>query len=159
MAERVVTVFGGSGFIGRYLVQRLARQGWIIRVAVRHPQSALFLKPCGDVGQIVPLAASLQREESIAAAVEGATAVVNLVGILYERGRQTFRTVHVEGAERVARAAAAAGFHFGKVGGQDTGCGGDILLGGGPLVQSLAQRFGESVGKGHGFHGIFNGIR
>jgi len=109
MAERVVTVFGGSGFIGRYLVQRLARQGWIIRVAVRHPQSALFLKPCGDVGQIVPLAASLQCEESIAAAVEGATAVVNLVGILYERGRQTFRTVHVEGAERVARAAAAAG--------------------------------------------------
>lgn len=109
MAEPVVTVFGGSGFIGRYLVQRLARRGWTIRVAVRHPQAALFLKPYGDVGQIVPLAASLQREESVAAAVEGATAVVNLVGILFERRRQTFRAVHVQGAERVARAARAAG--------------------------------------------------
>ncbi len=109
MATSVVTVFGGSGFIGRYLVQRLARQGWIVRVAVRHPQSALFLKPLGDVGQIVPIAASLHREDSIAVAVEGVAAVVNLVGILYERGRQTFRAVHVEGAARVARAALAAG--------------------------------------------------
>lgn len=109
MATGVVTVFGGSGFIGRYLVQCLARQGWIVRVAVRHPQSAHFLKPLGDVGQIVPLAASLHREDSIAAAVEGAAAVVNLVGILYERGRQSFRAVHVEGADRVARASLAAG--------------------------------------------------
>lgn len=109
MAARVITVFGGSGFVGRHLVQRLARQGWLIRVAVRHPDSALFLKPLGDVGQITPIAASLRHEGSIAAAVAGADAVVNLVGILYERGRQSFAEIHAEGARRVAQAARAAG--------------------------------------------------
>lgn len=109
MAARVITVFGGSGFIGRYLVQQLARRGWIIQVAVRHPDAALFLKPLGDVGQITPIAASLRHEGSIAAAVAGADAVINLVGILYERGRQSFAEIHAEGARRVAVAARAAG--------------------------------------------------
>ena len=109
MAARVITVFGGSGFIGRYLVQRLAKRGWVIRVAVRRPPAAQFLKPLGDVGQIVPIAASLQHEGSVVAAVAGASAVVNLVGILYEAGRQTFAAVHHEGARRVAAAAKAAG--------------------------------------------------
>jgi NADH dehydrogenase len=109
MAARVITVFGGSGFIGRHLVQRLARRGWLIRVAVRHPDSAQFLKPLGDVGQITPVAASLTHEGSVAAAVTGADAVVNLVGILYERGKQRFDAVHAEGARRVAVAARAAG--------------------------------------------------
>jgi NADH dehydrogenase len=119
MTVRSVTVFGGSGFIGRYLVQRLARQGWIIRVAVRHPDRALFLKPMGAVGQITPVAASLRHEGSIAAAVAGADAVVNLVGILHEgslparmlfpRAVQRFADIHAEGAARVARAAKAAG--------------------------------------------------
>ena len=108
MAARVITVFGGSGFIGRYLVQQLARRGWIIQVAVRHPDAALFLKPLGDVGQITPIAASLRHEGSIAAAVAGADAVINLVGILYERGRQSFAEIHAEGARRVAVAARAA---------------------------------------------------
>lgn len=109
MAARVITVFGGSGFIGRYLVQQLARRGWIIQVAVRHPDAALFLKPLGDVGQITPIAASLRHEGSIAAAVAGADAVINLVGILYERGRQSFAEIHAEGARRGAVAARAAG--------------------------------------------------
>jgi NADH dehydrogenase len=109
MATQVVTIFGGSGFIGRYLVQRLARSGWIIRVAVRHPERALFLKPMGAVGQITPIAANLRHEASVAAAVAGADAVVNLVGILYERRPQSFAAIHVEGAGRVARAAHAAG--------------------------------------------------
>jgi NADH dehydrogenase len=109
MAARSITVFGGSGFIGRYLVQRLAREGWIVRAAVRHPDRALFLKPMGAVGQITPLAASLGNESSIEAAIAGADAVVNLVGILHESGSQTFAEVHVEGAARVARAASAAG--------------------------------------------------
>jgi NADH dehydrogenase len=109
MATQVVTIFGGSGFIGRYLVQRLARHGWIIRVAVRHPDRALFLKPMGAVGQITPIAANLRHEASVAAAVAGADAVVNLVGVLYERRPQSFAAVHVEGAGRVARAAHAAG--------------------------------------------------
>ena len=109
MAARVITVFGGSGFIGRYLVQQLARRGWIIQVAVRHPDAALFLKPLGDVGQITPIAASLRHEGSIAAAVAGADAVINLVGILYERGRQSFAEIHAEGARRGGGAARAAG--------------------------------------------------
>ena len=109
MAARLITVFGGSGFIGRYLVQRLARHGWLIRVAVRHPAQALFLKPLGDVGQITPVPASLRHEGSIRAAVAGSDAVVNLVGILYQRGRQGFAEIHAEGARRVAEAARAAG--------------------------------------------------
>lgn len=109
MAARLITVFGGSGFIGRYLVQRLARRGWQIRVAVRHPAQALFLKPLGDVGQITPVPASLRHEGSIRAAVAGSDAVVNLVGILYQRGRQGFAEIHAEGARRVAGAARAAG--------------------------------------------------
>ena len=109
MAGRTVTIFGGSGFIGRYLVQRLAQRGWTVRVAVRHPRQALFLKPLGDVGQITPVPAALQDESSIAAAVAGADAVVNLVGLLYEKGRQTFEAVHLRGAERIAEAAAQAG--------------------------------------------------
>ena len=109
MAERVVTIFGGSGFIGRYLVQRLAQRGWVIRVAVRHPRQAHFLKPLGDVGQITPVPAALQDESSIKAAVAGADAVVNLVGLLYEKGRQSFEAVHLRGAELIATAAAEAG--------------------------------------------------
>lgn len=109
MAARVITVFGGSGFIGRYLVQRLARRGWLIRVAVRQPDAALFLKPLGDVGQVTPIAASLRHQDSIRAAVAGADAVVNLVGILYQRGNQRFDAIHAEGARAVAAAAAAAG--------------------------------------------------
>src|SRR5215475_1811962 len=109
MAARFVTVFGGSGFIWRYLVQRLARHGWIVRVAVRHPDRALFLKPMGAVGQITPVAASLRHDGSGAAAVAGADAVVNLVGILCERGAQTFAAVHAMGAATVAEAAKAAG--------------------------------------------------
>ncbi len=109
MAARVITVFGGSGFIGRYLVQRLARRGWVIRVAVRRPDAALFLKPFGDVGQVTPIAASLRHQGSVQAAVAGADAVVNLVGILYQRGNQRFDAIHAEGARAVAEAAAAAG--------------------------------------------------
>jgi NADH dehydrogenase len=106
---RTATVFGGSGFIGRYVVKRLAREGWVVRAAVRLPQSALFLRTMGPLGQVTPIAANLRDERSVAAAVSGADAVVNLVGILYEKGRQTFDSVHVQGAACVARAAAAAG--------------------------------------------------
>jgi NADH dehydrogenase len=109
MAARLVTVFGGSGFIGRHLVQRLAQRGWLVRVAVRHPRQAQFLKPLGDVGQITPVPAALQDEASLRAAVAGADAVVNLVGLLYEKGRQSFDKVHVEGARMAAEAARAAG--------------------------------------------------
>jgi uncharacterized protein YbjT (DUF2867 family) len=109
MATPVATIFGGSGFIGRYIVERLAKRGWIMRIAVRRPDQALFLKPLGDIAQIVPIAANIRDERSVAAAVQGVDTVVNLVGILQESGRQRFNTVHVEGVRRLARAAAGAG--------------------------------------------------
>lgn len=109
MERRVVTVFGGSGFIGRTLVRRLAAAGWIIRVGVRDPEAAQPLKTAGDVGQVVPLAADITDSDSVVRAVTGANAAVNLVGILYERGRQTFQRIHVDGAANVARAAREAG--------------------------------------------------
>ena len=109
MSRRVVTVFGGSGFLGRHLVKRLAEDGYIVRVAVRDIETALFLKTAGGVGQVVPLQADIGHTHSIAAAVQGADAVVNLVGILSEWGKRTFERIHVEGAANVAGATAAAG--------------------------------------------------
>ncbi len=103
------TVFGASGFIGRYVVQRLAAEGAVIVAAVRHPDAALFLKPMGDVGQITPVRAGVGDEAAVAAAVAGSDLVINLAGILYEHGSQTFQAVHQDGAERVARLAKAAG--------------------------------------------------
>ena len=110
MATRMIaTVFGGSGFIGRYVVQRLARRGFIVRVAVRDPVGAGFLKPMGAVGQIVPLFGPITDEGHVHRALEGATWAVNLVGILAEHRRGDFDRVHGEGAGRVARIAASAG--------------------------------------------------
>jgi len=105
----LITVFGGSGFVGRHVVQALGRRGFRIRVAVRRPNEALFLKTSGNVGQIEPVQANIRDEASVARAVEGASAVINLVGILYESGKQSFNAVQAEGAERVARLARAAG--------------------------------------------------
>src|SRR3954470_12554423 len=103
MATRsVATVFGGSGFIGRYLVKRLTHKGFVVRVAVRDPEGALFLKPMGAVGQVVPLYASVSDEPTVRRAVEGADVVVNLVGILAERRAGDFERIHAEGAGLVA---------------------------------------------------------
>ncbi len=109
MRNKLVTVFGGTGFIGRDLVQRLAASGARVRAAVRHPDEADFLMPMGDVGQVKAVAASVTHEESVRAALAGADAAVNLVGILCEKGRRTFDSVHRQGAENVARAAAQEG--------------------------------------------------
>ncbi len=110
MATRnVATVFGGSGFIGRYVVKRLAHKGYVVRVAGRDPESALFLKPMGSVGQIVPLYSSVTDEATVQRAVADAEIVVNLVGILSEPRTGDFQRVHAEGAGRVARLATAAG--------------------------------------------------
>ena len=109
MTPTMVTVFGGSGFLGRHLVQRLAATGARVTVAVRNPESALFLKPMGDVGQITPVGADVRDGPAVAAAVQGAAWVVNLVGVLYETRRQSFSAIHAQGAERIAKAAKAAG--------------------------------------------------
>jgi uncharacterized protein YbjT (DUF2867 family) len=105
----IATVFGGSGFIGRYVVKRLAQRGHVVRVAVRDPEAAMFLKTMGTVGQIVILAAPTTDEAAVARAVQGADLVVNLTGILAESGGATFQATHADGAGRVARLAAAAG--------------------------------------------------
>ncbi len=109
LTGKVATVFGGSGFIGRYVVQRLAARGFTVRVAGRNPQSAMFLRPLGRVGQIVPLYAPLSSEADIARAVAEADWVINLVGILAENRRGDFERIQAEGAGRIARLAAAAG--------------------------------------------------
>lgn len=106
---KVATVFGGSGFIGRQLVQRLAHAGYIVRVPTRDPVKAGILRTAGSVGQVVPMLCSLKHPETIAAAVKGADVVINLLGILYETRRQKFHDVHHVAAENIAKAAAAAG--------------------------------------------------
>ncbi len=109
MSARLVTVFGGSGFLGRHIVRALAKRGWRVRVAVRRPDLAGHLQPLGGVGQIHAIQANLRYRDSIARAVQGADAVVNLVGILAESGRQKFATVQAQGARFVAEEAARAG--------------------------------------------------
>jgi uncharacterized protein YbjT (DUF2867 family) len=109
MDRHVVTVFGGSGFLGRHLIRRLARAGALVRVATRDPEGAKFLKTMGRVAQIIPVYADLARPETIAAVVADATAVVNLVGVLFESGDSTFQRIHVDGARAIAAAASAAG--------------------------------------------------
>lgn len=105
----VVTVIGGSGFLGRHIVHRLAQAGYRVRVATRHPALANFVMPSGKVGQIALVRADIRDEARITAAVEGAQVVVNLVGILREGGGRTFEAIHVDGARNVARAALKAG--------------------------------------------------
>ncbi len=107
--RKVATVFGGSGFIGRYVVQRLARQGYVVRAAMRDPEAASALKTMGNVGQIVRLRAPVTSPEAVARAVDEAAVVVNLVGILAERHPGDFHLVMAEGAGNVAKAAATAG--------------------------------------------------
>jgi NADH dehydrogenase len=106
--DMLVTVFGGSGFLGRHVVRALARRGYRIRVAVRRPELAGFLQPMGWVGQINAVQANLRFPDSVSAAVGDADAVVNLVGILFESGRQRFDAVMTEGAQTVAEAAKTA---------------------------------------------------
>ncbi len=108
-ARSIATVFGGSGFLGRYVVKRLAAEGHVVRIAVRRPALANEMRPMGEVGQVVPLFASLADEASVARAVEGADRVVNLVGILAESRGDDFMRIHAEGAGRIARLSRAAG--------------------------------------------------
>ena len=107
--RKVATVFGGAGFLGRYVVQRLARRGFIVRVAGRDPIAAGALKPMGTVGQIVPIFAPVTDEGHVQRALEGATWAVNLVGILAERHAGDFDRIQGEAPGRIARLAAAAG--------------------------------------------------
>lgn len=113
-------VIGGSGFIGRQIVRELAAAGYAVKVATRVPESAFFLKTAGNVGQIVPVACQYQDEASLRNAVKGCDVVVNCVGILYEKGKQSFQKVHVDLPAAIARACRAEGvsrfIHFSALG-------------------------------------------
>lgn len=105
----LVTVFGGTGFVGRHVVRALVRGGYRVRAATRRPDLAGHLQPMGSVGQIHAVQANLRYPDSVARAIEGSAAVVNLVGVLVKSGRQTFDAIHVDGARAVAKAAREAG--------------------------------------------------
>jgi NADH dehydrogenase len=107
--SQLVTIFGGSGFIGRYIARRMAKQGWRVRVASRRPNEAMFVRTYGAVGQVEPVLCNIRDDASVRSALQGADAVVNCVGILTEDGRNSFDAVQAEGAGRVARQAADEG--------------------------------------------------
>ena len=109
MSITQVTVFGGSGFIGRAIVRALAQEGLQVRVAVRRIELAESVKTAGDVGQITVMRTNLRMPQSVAAAIQGSQAVINASGIPFQRGRQRYQTVHVAGARAIAEAARAAG--------------------------------------------------
>lgn len=107
--SKLVTIFGGSGFVGRYIARRMAKEGWRVRVAVRRPNEALFVRPYGTPGQVEPLACNIRDDASVRAMIHGADVVVNCVGILNRSGKNTFDAVQAEGAGRIARIATEAG--------------------------------------------------
>ena len=107
--SKLVTIYGGSGFVGRYIASRMAKAGWRVRVAVRRPNEALFVKTYGVVGQVEPVLCNIRDDSSVRDALRGADAVVNCVGILNNHGRNKFDAVQHEGAERIARLAAIEG--------------------------------------------------
>ncbi|MGJ8610228.1 MAG: complex I NDUFA9 subunit family protein [Octadecabacter sp.] len=107
--SKLVTIYGGSGFLGRYIARRLAKDGWRVRVATRSPNEAMHVKPYGAVGQVEPVFCNIRDDASVASVMQGAVAVVNCVGLLDEVGKNTFEAVQSEGAERIARIAAGLG--------------------------------------------------
>lgn len=107
--SRLVTIYGGSGFLGRYIARRMAKEGWRVRVAVRRPNEAIFVRPYGVPGQVEPIFCNIRDDASVAAAMQGADAVVNCVGTFDKNGKNNFDAVQHEGAERIARMAAASG--------------------------------------------------
>ncbi|SNX72347.1 NADH dehydrogenase [Cereibacter ovatus] len=122
--SKLVTIFGGSGFVGRYIARRMAKEGWRVRVAVRRPNEALFVKPYGVVGQVEPVFCNIRDDNSVRAALHGADAVVNCVGILAESGKNRFASIQSEGAGRIARIAAQEGVgalvHLSAIGADET---------------------------------------
>ena len=107
--SKLVTIYGGSGFVGRYIARRMAKEGWRVRVAVRDPNRAIFVKPYGVVGQVEPVFCNIRDDASVAAVMQGADAVVNCVGILAPRGKNTFDAIQSEAPGRIARIAADHG--------------------------------------------------
>lgn len=108
-ASKLVTIYGGSGFVGRYIARRMAKDGWRVRVAVRRPNEAMHVKPYGAVGQVEPVFCNIRDDDSVHAVMTGADAVINCVGTFERRGKNNFDAIQNEGAERIARIAAEEG--------------------------------------------------
>lgn len=121
--SKLVTIYGGSGFVGRYITRRMAEKGWRVRVAVRRPNEALHVRPYGVVGQVEPVACNIRDDASVRKAMHGADAVINCVGVLNELGKNDFGAVHAEGAGRIARIASDEGIgrmvHLSAIGASD----------------------------------------
>lgn len=107
--SKLVTIYGGSGFVGRYIARRMAKAGWRVRVAVRRPNEAIFVKTYGVVGQVEPVLCNIRDDASVASVMKGADAVINCVGVLAESGKNSFDAVQAEGATRIARIASEMG--------------------------------------------------
>lgn len=107
--SKLVTIYGGSGFVGRYIARRMAREGWRVRVACRRPNEAIFVRPYGVVGQVEPVFCNIRDDDSVRSVMQGADAVVNCVGTFDKGGKNNFDAVQHEGAERIARIAAEEG--------------------------------------------------
>ena len=146
--SKLVTIFGGSGFVGRYIARRMAKEGWRVRVACRRPNEALFVRPYGVPGQVEPLACNIRDDASVRSMIRGADAVVNCVGILNSLGANTFDAVQAEGAGRIARLAAAEGVgalvHVSAIG-ADAGSGSDYARTKGEGEASVLAAFPTAV--------------
>lgn len=123
--SKLVTIYGGSGFVGRYIARRLAKDGWRVRVAVRRPNDAMFVKPYGVPGQVEPVLCNIRDDASVRAVMQGADAVVNCVGTFAAGGKNNFTAVQAEGAGRIARIAAdlkvASLVHLSAIGADEAG--------------------------------------
>ena len=122
--SNIVTIFGGAGFVGRYVARRLAKDGWRIRVASRNTNEAAFVRPYGVVGQVEPVFANIRDDDSVRAVVRGADVVINCVGTFDASGKNNFQAVQAEGATRIARIAAEEGVarmvHLSAIGASET---------------------------------------
>jgi uncharacterized protein YbjT (DUF2867 family) len=169
MALDRITVFGGSGFLGSYIVERLADRDLVVQVAVRDPEAAKHLRPLGQVGQVTPVACDIKNPDAVARAVEGADGVVNLVGILAARGKQTFNAVHADAPGAIAGAAAAAGtrslVHVSAIGAAPSAPS-EYLRSKAAGEAALRQAFPQAAivrpsiifGPGDGFFNLFGGL-
>lgn len=137
--SKLVTIFGGSGFVGRYIARRMAKEGWRVRVAVRRPNEALFVRPYGEPGQVEPVLCNIRDDASVRAATLGADAVVNCVGTFDKGGKNSFDAVQATGAGRIARIAAECGVgrmvHISAIGASSQG----------PSAYAISKAQGEAA--------------
>jgi len=137
--SKLVTIFGGSGFVGRYIARRMAKEGWRVRVAVRRPNEALFVRPYGTPGQVEPIFCNIRDDASVRAVTTGADAVVNCVGTFDKGGKNSFTAVQAHGAARIARIAADCGVarmvHISAIGASSNG----------PSAYAISKAAGEAA--------------